>query len=168
MNQADIDRFWSKVVKVPDGCWLWTASKVRGYGQFRVTIARGKYRMLKAHRVAYELCKGPIPEGLPLDHLCRVPACVNPDHLEIVSARTNTLRGQSPSIVTHATGICKRGHLIAGANRRVTADGRVQCLECHKDMITRWRQAHPDKMRQYKRTYLARLKQETTRDRRHT
>lgn len=82
-------RFWAKV-SPPNGagCWLWTATLVRGYGQFGIG-SRRQY----AHRVAYELLVGPVPEGLQLDHLCRTPACVNPAHLDPVTCRENLLRG---------------------------------------------------------------------------
>lgn len=71
-----------------DGCWTWTGStNTHGYGEFRV--AR---RTRLAHRISYELFVGPIPTGLQIDHLCRNRACVNPDHLEPVTARINQLR----------------------------------------------------------------------------
>lgn len=69
------------------GCWLWAgADNGGGYGKFR-----GKY----AHRVSYEMRNGAIPEGLHLDHLCRVPCCVNPDHLEPVTNQENARRGEA-------------------------------------------------------------------------
>ena len=88
------DRFWNAVEK--DGpqvegmtgeCWIWTASTVRGYGTVRLD---GKRR--RAHRVSYEMAKGPIPEGLDVDHLCFNPPCVNPDHLEAVTREENLRR----------------------------------------------------------------------------
>lgn len=83
--------FWIRVNKT-ETCWLWTAGRHRdGYGQ----TSRGK----KAHRVAYEFVKGPIPEGLEIDHLCRVRLCVNPDHLEAVTHKVNMQRApwETPS-----------------------------------------------------------------------
>lgn len=65
--------FWAKVEKT-DTHWLWTgAHQSRGYGSF--AIAGKTYQ---AHRLAYETAYGPIPDGLTIDHLCRVPSCVNP------------------------------------------------------------------------------------------
>lgn len=85
------ERFWPKVSKT-DSCWLWQASlDGKGYGQ--INGGRTPTRMMRAHRVAYELVIGPIPDGLDLDHLCRTPRCVNPDHLEPVTRRENTARG---------------------------------------------------------------------------
>jgi hypothetical protein len=71
-------RFWSKVDPAPsECCWEWTAYKLRdGYGRFRVNK-----RMVLAHRVAYTLTKGEIPDGLIVRHTCDNPACCNPDHL---------------------------------------------------------------------------------------
>ena len=92
-------RFWSKVDKNgpiptfrPDlgRCWAWSGARnSEGYGNFAI-----KYRQTeRAHRVAFHLTRGPIPEGLTIDHLCRVHWCVNPDHLEAVSNRENIIRG---------------------------------------------------------------------------
>ena len=82
-------RFFAKVEQT-DGCWMWRAA--RGgtggpvYGLFR------DGRMVYAHRWAYEYAIGPIPEGYQIDHLCRVPLCVNPAHLEAVTPSENTIR----------------------------------------------------------------------------
>jgi len=71
-------RFWSKVDKSGD-CWLWTAATTpSGYGAFRLP---DPYRTVAAHRFAYELAHGPIPDGLLVCHACDTPACVNPAHL---------------------------------------------------------------------------------------
>lgn len=87
------------------GCWLWTAAKNNGgYGMF--TFTTGWRR--SAHRVSYETFVGPIPDGLQLDHLCRVRHCVNPDHLEPVTAAENTRR--SPIHVSKT----RRRHALVG------------------------------------------------------
>lgn len=71
------------------GCHIWTGSKgVYGYGCMSV----GPRRRQGTHRFAYELKYGPIPEGMTLDHLCRNPSCVNPDHLEPVTNAENVKR----------------------------------------------------------------------------
>jgi hypothetical protein len=85
LSVSDINRFLAKVDKA-DECWLWTARKnYKGYGMFRLGS-----RVPYAHRVAYEHYVGPIPEGLQLDHICRVRHCVNPDHLEPVTNAETT------------------------------------------------------------------------------
>jgi hypothetical protein len=88
-------RFWSKVRRTKGGCWLWLASTDQGgYGKVKVgRDAEGHQIYVGAHRAAYELTLGPIPRRRVLDHLCRRRRCVNPDHLEPVTVRTNTIRG---------------------------------------------------------------------------
>jgi len=84
----DKARLMSYVRLDPSGCWIWTgAVSQKGYGQMKW---RGREH--RAHRVSYALLKGPLLEGLELDHLCRVTSCVNPAHLEQVEHWVNTLR----------------------------------------------------------------------------
>jgi hypothetical protein len=84
-----VRRFWRKVNKT-ETCWLWTAGKAYwGYGWFGVAHRTP----VLAHRYSWELANGPVPEGLELDHLCRVTACVNPAHLEPVTHAENVRRG---------------------------------------------------------------------------
>ena len=80
-------RFWP-YVNCEGECWLWTGGKsLEGYGHFSVNN-----RTVGAHRFAYEQFHGPIPAGLQLDHLCRNPSCVKPDHLEPVTPAENQRR----------------------------------------------------------------------------
>lgn len=74
-------RFWSRVSRSGDGCWLWNGYvRPNGYGAFTFgSWRRGVNRTLYAHRLSYELLIGPIPPGLELDHLCRTRRCVRPD-----------------------------------------------------------------------------------------
>lgn len=90
----------------------------------------GKYGY--AHRIAYELVVGPIPEGLTLDHLCRVRRCVNPEHLEPVTMGENLRRGMSPAMISKRTGICKRGHSLADAYRRWNGEV-TNCRTCYRE-----------------------------------
>lgn len=128
MTADEAERFWAKVDKT-GVCWLWTASVRRGgYGQFWSARAG---RIVGAHRWAYEEMVGPIPDGLYLDHLCRNPRCVNPEHLEPVTNGENLRRGVNPIAVNAAKTHCPQGHPLSGDNLRVIAGGR-RCLECDR------------------------------------
>ena len=122
-----IERFWEKVDKTGP-CWEWTASKVYGYGQFG--IAHQKHA--RAHRFAYELLVGPIPEGLELDHLCRNRACVNPDHLEPVTTRVNLLRGATVTARKAGQTHCIHGHEFTPDNTFIRKNGCRTCLTCRR------------------------------------
>lgn len=84
---ALIDRFWSKVAgrEDPEGCWVWTAAKVRDtYGVFW-----DGGRLVYAHRFLYELVNGVIADKMDLDHSCHNKACVNPSHLRVCTRSQN-------------------------------------------------------------------------------
>lgn len=129
------DRFFEKVVEQADGCWLWTAQlHNQGHGRFRLPD-----RHVYAHRWAYEFLVGPVPEGMELDHLCRVRACVNPAHLEPVTHRENVLRGVSPAALHAAKTHCPKGHAFDEANTYVTAARSRQCRECRRASNREWK-----------------------------
>lgn len=110
-----------------DGCWHWTGP-VSTSGYSRIT-----YRGLNlyGHRISYEMYRGPIPEGLVIDHLCRNRLCVNPGHLEVVTDRTNILRGIAPSAKVARTQRCQRGHdLTDPANIQPRGNGHRMCRAC--------------------------------------
>lgn len=118
------------------GCFIWTGSlSWNGYGQVGTGYKNQKARKLGlAHREAYEYFVGPIPEGMDLDHKCRMRCCVNPDHLEPVTRSENSRRGIGPGLAkirqeskTH----CKRGHPLIGENLRIDSKtgGRL-CRAC--------------------------------------
>jgi hypothetical protein len=125
------ERIMSRVdVDPATGCWMWTAGKhEKGYGRI---VVNGK--QMRAHRVSYELFVGPIPEGLQIDHLCRVPGCVNPEHLEPVTSAVNTQR-RAPFVTFHAAKThCKHGHEFTPENTYLLGPEKRwrQCRECAK------------------------------------
>lgn len=123
-------------------CWVWLGGQGKqGYGQLRW---RGSSSM-GAHRVAYEELRGPVPNGLHLDHLCRNRLCVNPDHLEPVTPVVNILRGFGAHAQNARKTHCKRGHEFTPENTYLIAGGGRACRAC-------WR-ANPDKSRLYRRAY---------------
>lgn len=115
-----VERFWPKVEKTAD-CWLWTGYVDRGgYGKFN----RGDNQMVQSHRFSYEQTVGPVPDGLELDHLCRVKHCVNPAHLEPVTHDENMRRRAEAQ--TH----CKWGHEFTTENTRISRRGFRICRAC--------------------------------------
>ena len=126
-----IQRFFNKVDIEDDGCWLWLAAIDKdGYGRFKFesTIKKG------AHRVAYEWFIGEIPEGLVVDHLCRVRNCVNPAHLEIVTQQENIARGETGNYLTNGDynklkTHCPQSHEYNEENTYFYQGSR-QCREC--------------------------------------
>lgn len=125
------ERFESKYMPVTEsGCWLWTAScDGKGYGQLSNTVGATPQH-LRAHRVAYEIHKGLIPDGMTLDHLCRVRSCVNPDHLEPVTRKENILRGVAPSALNAVKTHCPHGHPYNKVNTYITTVGGKDCRAC--------------------------------------
>lgn len=109
-------------------CWEWKGGhNSTGYGMFWLN---GKTK--SAHRIAYELHIGPVPEGLHLDHLCRNHGCVNPMHLEPVTLGENIRRGISHNgSKTH----CAQGHPYNEKNTGLRRNGRRWCKECNRILM---------------------------------
>lgn len=85
-----VARFWGKVNRNTEtGCWLWTASTIRGYGQFHLARTGQEQRVVYAHRFAWIITNGPIADNLQVCHHCDTPRCVNPNHLFLGTAQDN-------------------------------------------------------------------------------
>jgi hypothetical protein len=139
------ERFWPKVDTTGD-CWIWTASiNPKGYGQFRVGAKPdGRAIVVHAHRFAYIDTVGPIPEGLELDHLCRVRACVNPMHLEPVTTAENQRRSPISFVATLGNRThCTNGHEWNAENTYWYVGSKHsphrQCRQCKRDRRARAR-----------------------------
>ena len=132
-------RFGSKLSKNDNGCWDWVASKnLAGYGRFWDVDIR---RLRPAHVVSYEKKYGVVPPGLELDHLCRNPGCVNPDHLEAVTHSVNLTRGDSGIwfIQTYATKThCPSGHPYNEVNTYWRPKGGRGCKICIRAHSKKW------------------------------
>ena len=134
------EKFEERVERGPhEACWLWRGSFYgNGYGR----LGHGP-DVLLAHRVSYELHVGPIPDGLTIDHLCRVPACVNPAHLEAVTFRENVLRGVSPPAQGARRTECPAGHPYTPDNLKTYKGCRGRmCLTCAREHQRRTWQRH--------------------------
>lgn len=131
----DEDRITRNVLVDANSCWLWLGAKTdRGYGTLR---RNGKNH--RAHRFSYALYVGPIPEGMEIDHLCRVRHCVNPDHLEAVDHRTNMLRSENFTGQNARKDACPSGHPYDEANTYVVpSTGRRMCRQCLYDRNARY------------------------------
>lgn len=141
VNRASVEeRFFAKVeftdtpcTARPElgPCWLWTAAiNSCGYGSFW-----DGDRIGQAHRWVYEFCVGEIPDGLTIDHLCRVRNCVNPWHMEPVTNKENILRGEAPSASHALKTHCPKGHAYDSNNTYVARNGSRHCRRCESERV---------------------------------
>lgn len=119
---------WSKVQKT-ETCWLWTGKLTKkGYARYGLHKPNSY-----AHIASYEEVNGVVPEGLELDHLCRVRHCVNPSHLEAVTHLENIRRGKSPSAFHRVKSHCYKGHPFNSDNTIVNEKGWRVCITCKRE-----------------------------------
>ena len=130
LTESQAANFWNKVAPMMDdrGCWEWVGCIHKSYGY--LGVGTPVKRTIRAHRVAYTLVVGPIPEGLTLDHLCRNRSCVNPAHLEPVTHAENTLRGESFGAVNARRVLCQAGHQDWATSRMGADKIRRYCRTC--------------------------------------
>lgn len=136
------EKFWARVDRSggTDACWPWTGRFYPNhYG-----IVGWRRRAWRAHRLAWELMRSPIPPGLVVDHLCRNRACCNPRHMRVVTIATNvTENSTSPSARNKLKTHCDHGHALSGANLALesASDGRVfrRCRTCALQRKAEWR-----------------------------
>lgn len=132
------ERFWEKVDK-SGICWEWLGGKSRGYGTFRFLSPGGKSMTVGAHRVSYFWLTGQFGEEFGhIDHLCRNPSCVNPEHLEMVTPGENALRGIGPTAVNSKKTHCIYGHELSGPNLINRSDGGRSCRVCRRKTAREW------------------------------
>lgn len=133
------DRFLSKTESGPSGCINWTGARfTNGYGAFKAMVG-GNWRQCKAHRIAFLIAGGSIPDGLTIDHLCKNKGCVNPDHMEVVTQTVNSQRGNP--IKSH----CKRGHPRSPRSACYECERIRQTSKEHKEVAAKYRSLHREK-----------------------
>lgn len=126
-------RVFSKIDAASD-CWEWTGTLDDArYG----VLGRGRRGAgnIAAHRAVYELLVGPIPDGMHLDHLCRNHACVNPDHVEVVTPEENKRRGYSIARLYAKRTHCRIGHPLDGVTRRKDGTSHRYCKTCARERM---------------------------------
>jgi hypothetical protein len=132
------DAEWiARSVQIDDsGCWRWQLARMprEGYG-----LGTRRGRRVLAHRISYETFVGPIPEGMQLDHLCRVRHCVNPEHLEPVTPRENIMRSPiTQAALNAAKRECPQGHPYDEVNTYRYRGARI-CRACSRARRAAWR-----------------------------
>ncbi|WP_414654850.1 HNH endonuclease [Iamia sp.] len=165
-----VARFWAKVDTSGgvDACHPWTGQRMTrggglhtdtpsspdplisvhapggrqdGYGVVEIAGSR-----MRAHRVAYTLTCGPIPDGLTIDHVkargCRLRSCCNVRHLEPVTTQVNTLRGDGPSAIHARKTACVHGHDLTPENTWISKRGYRYCRTCNRHRVAAHKRRH--------------------------
>lgn len=168
-----IERIKSRIEISANGCWLWTGPTVVGYGRVNWKTDDGRMVWTGAHRVMYTTSKGPIPEGMDIDHLCHEPKdchpanaadcphrkCCNPDHLDAVSRRNNLLRGGTVAASRRAITHCPEGHGYILENTLVDTLGRRSCKECVYKRNRAYYWANRERRKAYNKAWHAKRKE---------
>lgn len=142
-DTATIRSLFAQTRASEQGCWEWVGYRdPDGYGVAKVNGER--YR---AHRVFYSVFVGPLEPLLVIDHLCRNTSCVNPRHLEQVTARTNTLRGSSPVASNPLVTQCPQGHDYTSENTYKDSRGSRHCIACSRERTREWRSRRTKRVR---------------------
>jgi len=135
-NRPILTRFFKFVRRSLNGCWDWHGG--RDWDEYAIFKVKGKSK--RGSRFIYEHFYGPIPKGFQIDHLCRNRKCVNPHHLEVVTPRENTLRGEGLTAKLARQTHCKRGHEFTPENTWLYR-GLRYCRHCRRirDREQYWR-----------------------------
>lgn len=127
------ERFYARLQDTESGCVEWQGPVDRdGYGRIRFGGCS-----THAHRVAWELANGPVPDGLQIDHLCRNKVCCNPEHLDTVTMQENVRRGRLARGAAQYATHCKHGHAFTPENTYRRA-GRRSCRACNAAAVRRY------------------------------